>query len=157
MLRGLRCASDDRSECYLVDATMQATVDRHRWAQRTVTETEHLVDFDVEAGRHLGCLGEQSVGAAGLARFGTAHLHDGPAGRCRAEILVEADDPVHLGDRLVEHIGQHRDRVVIDVAVCVLQRMQCRHEPTGPLAERPHERVDLGWGRYDIHGPDRTA
>jgi hypothetical protein len=31
-----------------------------------------------------------------------------------------------------------------------------RHEAARPRRERPNKRVELGWGRNDIHGPDRT-
>ena len=106
----------------------------------------------------------QTVGAAGLAGLSAAHLHDGTDRCCGAKVLVEADDSMHFGDGEIEDISQQGDARVIDVAEVMLDGVQRRHHPTGPCAERSYERVDLGWGRYDIHAQmvrhkrhDRTA
>ena len=140
----LLCGSvDDRRDASLVDPAVQVPVDCHRRPERTVAEAEDLLDFDSDTGCQLGGLGEQTVAAAGLAGLGATDLHDGSRRLGRAEVVVEADDAVHLGHRLVEDIGQHRNRLVIDVSELVLQRVQRRHEATRPVGERTHDRTQV--------------
>ena len=54
-----------------------------------------------------------------------------PAGAC-AEVVVEGDDPVHLGARQVERLGDHRDRVARHVTEGRLHVVQDRQQR--PLA-----------------------
>ena len=144
--------ADDRLEGVEIDVGVQTAVDRHRRTERTVSEAEPFFYFDRFTGREFDGSGMQTGRAASLAGLGTAHLDDG-TDRCGgAKVLVETDDSVHFGDRQVEDTGEQRNALVIDVAEVMLDRVQRRHQPARPLAERLYERVQFALGRNDIHG-----
>ena len=131
---------------------MQAAVDRNRWAERAISETENFVYFNCRTRCQFNSFRIQTVGAACLAGFGATHLNDGTHRCCGAKILIEADDSVHFGDRQIEDTGKQRNAFVIDVTKVMLDRVQRWHEAARPLAERLHERVQFALGRNDIHG-----
>jgi len=69
------------------------------------------------------------------ARLGLADRDGRPAGRGPPEVLVERDDAVHLGDREVQDVGDHRDIGLIDVPELLLHRVQDRYQRTAETAE----------------------
>src|SRR5690606_42112013 len=62
------------------------------------------------SGAALLDLGEQPVGAEGLAGLRAADLHHVALGRRAAEVVVEADHAVHLRPRSEEHTSELQSR-----------------------------------------------
>jgi hypothetical protein len=61
-----------------------------------------------------------------LAGLGAANLHDVAACGPRAEVVVEADDPVHLGPGQVQVLRDDRHQLGRHVAEPVLDLMEDR-------------------------------
>ena len=96
-------------------SSMPAGPTAHRPRQNTgssVTAPSGVVPCQSTPSRAQVC-GRERVGAQRLAGLGAAELQHVPAGRVVAEIVIEGDDPVHLGAGDVQRRGDHRDGVAI--------------------------------------------
>ena len=90
------------------------------------------VDLDVaaEAARPRARGVVQRLGSDRLAGLAAAQ-RDGVRGRrLGAEVVVEADHAVHLGDREVQHVGDRLDVLAGDVAELLHHLVQDRHQRT---------------------------
>ncbi len=158
---GLRCEvglGEQRVETGRVDAPVHDAVDHHRRTERAVPQAEHRVERHGTVGGGLAepdpevLLGvrHQVIGPDRLTRLGATHLHDPTSGRLGSEVAVEGHDPVHLGAREVEHVGDDGHGTTIDVPELPLQRVQHGQQRTAL------PRVRLGDGPSPLRRPRRS-
>ena len=70
----------------------------------------------------------ERIAAGRLAGFGAAQLEHMAAGRLAAEVMIEGDDPMHLGAGDIQGLGNQRFGRFVDVAELLLQGVQNRQQ-----------------------------
>jgi len=92
---------------------MNVIIDHHRWAAGALAEAIHRLQCDRAVARvlmkiatqHLHGFGGQGVTTDGLTRLGAADLHDHLASGFVAEVVVIANDAMHLGAGEIEPVS----------------------------------------------------
>ncbi len=111
---------------------------RYRPVQRCLVEidAEQLLDLVLE-----------SHTAHRLAGLGATELQDMSSGRVVAIVVIESDNAMNLGARQIERAGNHRHRILRNVAKLGLNRMQDRQQRA---LKRLHLIDDFEGTRADI-------
>jgi len=72
----------------------------------------------------------ERVAAHRLAGLGSAQFHNVSTGRGSAEVVIEGDNPVHVGARNVERLGNPRQNLRRNVAEAPLDGVQKSQQAT---------------------------
>ena len=117
---------------------VQAAVEHPRRAERAVAQAEDLSHLHVvaEVGRARPRVSAYNASAPTAWQASARHRATVCAGGgCGAEVRVERDHAVDVGDRQVEHVGDRLDVLAGDVAELLEHVVQDRHQGS-PVARR---------------------
>ena len=143
---------DDRFDVLGLDVANQLTVHHHARTGRAITETEHFLYLHRFSLGEMLCTFPYGSATTGLTSLCPTNLHDWATGLLSAEVLVEGDDAVHLGDGDVEHLCEQWSEFWIDPSSRVLHRVQRRQEPAFDVLETAHDGVQFGTGGHRAQG-----
>ena len=98
------------------------------------TEAENGLECHLTVGARLSPMDAENtlrmvgefIGTYGLARLRSTQFNDVAARRLATEVVIERHDPVHLGPRQIEGLGDHADGFVGDVTERSLQSLEDR-------------------------------
>src|SRR5207253_4155823 len=126
---------------------MKAPVDHDRGGAGAVAETVDRLEREASVGGRLVKIDPEaaprvrgeSLRTHRLTRLGLTQAHQVSAGARVAEVVVEADDAVHLGAREVQALGHQGNGSLRYKAECRLYRMQYFEERSGASLQVRHD------------------
>ena len=152
----------DGGESLRRHTAVNLAIDHHRGREGAIAEAVDRLEGDGAVGggaveldaESLAGVVDEPIGAHRLAGLGATDVHQVTAGRSSPEVVIEADDAMHLGAAQVERGGDGGNGVGRHVSELVLDGVQDREQRAGTMAILLDGDGD---GRFPVDGGHTAA